>query len=200
MSLYRRIADTVEAQQWHRIGDLIRDVATPLGDGRLVQAYRRDEILPNQTCALCGKQMQYHGWIDPPLAPVDPAKAAMLVEPLTGNLVAPPVVLPPPPPAHVPVYPETMTRLNSPNRVVNSDQERQQAIFDGYGAHNTPPVPPAPKPVAAVTAPVKAEPYAKERTDLKGVVVCPGDWIIALPGGEVITCPKDQFVYTYVKA
>lgn len=65
----------------------------------------------------------------------------------------------------------------------------------------------APEPVDGVTleiptseTAVTSAPAAPEREEAKGYFLCPGDWIIQHPTGEIETCKPDRFPHEWVKA
>ncbi len=75
MPQYRRVSETVTAAQWLRFVD----TSHPLLEQRnrdlvTVVPYVRSD--PNAICTKCERFMSSHGWINPPLPPVDPNSAS----------------------------------------------------------------------------------------------------------------------------
>lgn len=128
MAKYRRTADTYDATQWRRLGDLPGD--RPFlanGDGKIVKAYQREGVRGADPCIHCRGLMSTHGWIDPPEAPGDPLRAGQAVNPVTGELLAPPP----------PVWPKVYMKGDLPVRVVETQNEEQQAVAEGYELKQT---------------------------------------------------------------
>jgi hypothetical protein len=188
---FHRVSETVNADRWLRLGDLPGDKPLINGDGRIVKAYSREDVHAAAPCILCNSAMRSHGWIDPP-APAVPAEIASLpVDPVSGKQMEPVVVVPT-------SFPKTFAKADGksgsyPDRVAHNDEEEKQALADGY--HFVKPVHAAP----AKKQSSKPEALDPDRGDLKGLVVCPGDWIVTHPSGERTTVKPDRFPLEYTK-
>ena len=180
MATYRKITDTVEAEQWRQAGDLAGDKPLVRGEGRIVKNYVREDVPETAPCAFCSQPMHAHGWIDPPAAEAPDVAG---VDPVTGKPV--PVLVTPPP-----AYPKTYTKSGAPDRIVNNQEEEAKAFDDGFKAVKV-------KPAAA--APPAKPVIDKERGDLNGLVVCPGDWVVTHQTGERETVKPSQFERIYTR-
>ena len=81
---YRKRPVVVEAYQWHKNGDHPDDACDDVivseqcaasfpemkvgdhfqGEGHIVRYFRHPEVPGDRPCAVCGKTMHVHGWID----------------------------------------------------------------------------------------------------------------------------------------
>jgi len=172
---------SVTLNQWNRPGDL----------PALVQPYKRDDVDNTLPCHDCGSLMKNHGWIDPP-EPATDVPAGSTVNPVTGELVAPP------PPSE---WPKVYEKKGDPNRIVDNAEEEKQALADKYhlAQVSAPPrVPPAHK--KGDDAKAGSAKAAPERGDLEGLVVHPGNWAGRVDKtGEAIVRSKEVVALNYTR-
>ena len=226
MPQYRKIQETVTAEQWNRTGDLTGDKPLMNGEGRIVRNYKRKEVHDAAPCIHCKHPMRAHGWIDALL----PEGAALRpVDPVTGKSSA--VVVAPPP-----EFPQAFSKDGQTDIVVNNKDEAKKAVADGFKL-----VPKTPAPEVQYVDSVLADPDADFPGDLRdtdpnyqgpydkddpngphpaphgpndpiynakypghgrrrgGLVVCPGDYVVKYANGEMETCPAHLFHGQYAK-
>jgi len=87
-------------------------------------------------------------------------------------------------------YPLTFKKLNSPDRIANNKADEAHALGYAEAAQGE---------RAAGDLGKFTSPLDPKRGDLKGLVVCPGDWIITEPTGERSTCKNETFLHEYAK-
>ena len=215
MPQYRKIQETVTAEQWNRTGDLTGDKPLVNGEGRIVGNYKRKEVHDNAPCIHCKHPMRAHGWIGA-LLPQDAAFRP--VDPVTGKSSA--VVVAP-----APEFPQTFSKAGTADIVVNNKEEAKKAVADGF---KLVPKAPAPEVKYVDAAPADADfpddlrdtdpndpngphpaphgandpiynakyPHGRRRG---GLVVCPGDYVVTYSNGEMETCPAHLFHSQYAK-
>ena len=127
MPQYKRIAETVLAEQWNRAGDLSGDKPLVGGEGRIVVNYARKDVHPDAVCARCKQPMRVHGWIHPP----QPLAAGVQVNPESGKPIFVAGYAP-----GVPQFPAVFTKKDSPSLTVNNPAEAKSALDKGYSAPN----------------------------------------------------------------
>ncbi len=180
---YHRVSEIVTVDRWFRLGDLPGDKPVlPNGDGRIVKAYAREDVHAAAPCMNCGSPMSTHGWIDPPEAAVPP-ESVMPVDPVSGKQMEPP-----PPPE----YPKTFSKAKHIDEIAGDAAREKELLAEGF--HHVKAAP-APKP-APPAKPAKLDP---ERGDLKGLAVCPGDYVVTEPSGERSTVRPEKFALEYTK-
>lgn len=110
--------------------------------GRTAVPYARENVLPTALCAVCHTPMSQHAWIAPPPPPVDPNLAALPVDPVTGETVAPAPV------PDLPPNSKLYAKPGAPNQVIpDSDTAAiSAATADGFTAVAAPVAAPPPGP------------------------------------------------------
>ena len=201
MPQYRKIQETVNADQWNRTGDLSGDKPLVNGEGRIVRNYKRKDVHDAAPCIICTHPMRAHGWID---ALLPDGAMTRPVDPVTGKAAVVANVAPS-------EFPKVFTKENEANRTVYDAAEAKTAVADGYTVVPKSTVPAMVGPVEVEPEPTSDErfhdgPLAVEDRSIGrgrrrgGLVVCPGDYIITYSNGEMETCSPSVFPALYVKS
>jgi hypothetical protein len=216
--LYKRVeTELVDAYQWTHAGTAgPGDLPLVAGEGRIVAAYARKGVHPNQKCSKCDHTLASHGW----LVPVNLEMLAAAVDPDTGEIVE--VAAPAVPEAEVgefeygnpaPIYPLTYAKAGEPDRPVNNKIEEAEAQADGYYLKASP------VPEKRETPPLREKTFAertrerfagtaeapaprlgidgKELDPTAGQAVCPGSWIVNYSGNVREVVRNDVFVQRF---
>lgn len=191
----KSVSRTADAVQWNRIGDL----------KGLVVPYQRDGVHPEARCVRCKHPLGLHGWIPAPLAPG--AIPLHPVDPVTGEAVVPAL-------APVAADPQVFVKEGKPDIKANNGPEADAALADGYVRRDDvrfappadtiepPPADPYPMPAApsGVGESFRVGRTLGDRSDLNGLPVCPGNWVVSYPDGEHEICTPDHFPSLFAKA